>query len=36
MGEYEYYCFGDDHTFLLNKEGDIIYHDNLTKNTIFM
>ncbi len=36
MGEYEYSCFGDGHTFLANKEGDIIYYDNITKNTVFV
>jgi hypothetical protein len=36
MGTFEYNCFGDDHAFLLNKDGDIIYYDLNSKDTFFV
>jgi hypothetical protein len=36
MGVYEYCCFGDEHAFLVNREGDIIYYDIVDKNSFFV
>lgn len=36
MGIYEQCCFGDDHAFLMNKEGDILYYDLLNKDSFFV
>ena len=36
MGVYEYASFGDDHAFIMNKEGDIIYYDLVNKDSFFV
>ena len=36
MGVYEYCGFGDDHAFIMNREGDTIYYDLLNKDTFFV
>jgi len=36
MGVYENSCFGDEHVFLINKEGDIIYYDLVDKHSFFV
>ena len=35
MGIYEYVCFGNDHAFIMNRDGDIIYYDLANKNSFF-
>ncbi len=36
MGIYEHCSFGDDHAFLMNKDGDIVYYDLSNKNAALL